>query len=103
MEAIEPAKCRCGWISRVQAGRETIAGMNRFSGLTVFGLVAVTLMLVFYALEKRSHWFVLAFSGSCVLASAYGFMEGAWPFGLIEALWSVIALRRWWRDGPAKL
>ncbi|MGA3097659.1 MAG: hypothetical protein ABSF25_14485 [Bryobacteraceae bacterium] len=71
------------------------------TGLTLFGLLAVTLMLVFYALEKRSHWFILAFSGSCVLASAYGFMQGAWPFGLVEGVWSVVALRRWWRERRA--
>ena len=63
--------------------------------LTLFGLVAVSLMLVFYALEKRSHWFVLAFAGSCVLASTYGFLQGAWPFGFVEGVWSVVALRRW--------
>jgi hypothetical protein len=68
------------------------------NSLTFFGLVAVTLMLTFYALEKRSHWFVLAFAGSCVLASAYGFMQGAWPFGAVEAVWTGIALNRWWRE-----
>jgi len=68
------------------------------NGLTWFGLLAVALMLVFYALEKRSHWFVLAFSGSCVLASVYGFVQGAWPFGLVEAVWSGVALRRWWLE-----
>lgn len=64
--------------------------------LTVFGLLAVTAMLVFYSLEKRSQWFILAFAGSCVLASAYGFLQGAWPFGLVEAVWSGVAARRWW-------
>ena len=64
--------------------------------LTAFGLVAVTAMLVFYALEKRSYWFTLAFSGACILASAYGFLQGAWPFGVVEAVWSVVAFRRWW-------
>jgi hypothetical protein len=67
-------------------------------GLTLFGLVAVTLMLVCYALERRSHWFVLAFTASCVLASIYGFLQGAWPFGLVEGIWSGIALRRWLLD-----
>ena len=66
------------------------------NGLTWFGLSAVTLMLVSYAMEKRSHWFILAFSSSCVLASVYGFLQGAWPFGLVEAVWSGVALRRWW-------
>lgn len=61
------------------------------NGLTLFGLVAVTAMLVFYALERRSHWFILAFAGSCVLASTYGFLQGAWPFGLVEAVWSAVA------------
>lgn len=64
--------------------------------LTLYGLLAVSLMLLFYALEKRSHWFVLAFSGSCVLASVYGFLQGAWPFGMVEGVWSFVALRRWW-------
>lgn len=66
------------------------------NGLTLFGFVAVSLMLTFYALERRSTWFILAFSVSCVLASVYGFLQGAWPFGLVEAVWSVVALRRWW-------
>jgi hypothetical protein len=64
--------------------------------LTVFGLFAVTAMLVTYALEKRSLWFVLAFAVSCLLGSAYGFLQGAWPFGIVEAIWSCVALRRWW-------
>ena len=68
------------------------------NALTLFGFVAVMLMLVFYALERRSHWFILAFSGSWVLASAYGFMQGAWPFGLIGTVWSGVALRRWWLE-----
>jgi hypothetical protein len=70
--------------------------------LTTFGLFAVTAMLVFYVLEKRSHWFILAFAGSCVLASVYGFVQGAWPFGLVEAIWSGVAARRWWRERSNK-
>ncbi len=53
-------------------------------------------MLVTYALEGRSRWFILAFAGACVLGSVYGFLQGAWPFGLVEGVWSVVALRRWW-------
>jgi hypothetical protein len=64
--------------------------------LTWFGLCAVSAMLVCYAFEQRSHWWVLGFSGSCVLGSTYGFLQGAWPFGGVEAIWSLIALRRWW-------
>ena len=63
--------------------------------LTLFGLFAVTAMLISYALEDRSRWFVLLFAVSCVLGSAYGFLQGAWPFGLVEAIWAVVALRRW--------
>jgi len=66
--------------------------------VTILGFLAVTAMLVFYALEKRSPWFILAFAGACVLASAYGFLQGAWPFGLVEAVWSGIAVRRWWLE-----
>ena len=64
--------------------------------LALFGLFAVTAMLVCYWLEARSPWFILAFAGSCLLGSAYGFLQGAWPFGLVEAVWSVVAARRWW-------
>jgi hypothetical protein len=63
--------------------------------LTLFGLFAVTLMLVTYALEDRSRWFVLAFAVACALGSIYGFLQGAWPFGLVEAVWAMVALRRW--------
>lgn len=64
--------------------------------LSAFGLFAVTAMLITYALEERSAWFVLAFAFSCLLGSTYGFIQGAWPFGLVEAVWSGIALKRWW-------
>jgi hypothetical protein len=63
--------------------------------LTLFGLVAVTAMLIFYALEDYSPWFILAFAGACVLASTYGFLQGAWPFGVIEAIWAAVAVGRW--------
>lgn len=65
--------------------------------LTLFGLVAVTAMVVFYALEHRSPWFIVAFAGGCALASVYGFLQGAWPFGLVEAVWTLVAVRRWWQ------
>jgi hypothetical protein len=63
--------------------------------LTAFGLFAVTAMLVTYALEERSAWFILAFAGACALGSVYGFLQGAWPFGLVEAIWALVAARRW--------
>jgi hypothetical protein len=59
--------------------------------LAAFGLVAVTAMLIFYALEKHSPWFILAFACACALGSIYGFLQGAWPFGLVEAVWSLVA------------
>ena len=63
--------------------------------LTAVGLFAVTGMLLFYGLEERSHWFVLAFAGACALGSLYGFLQGAWPFGVIEAIWAGVAMWRW--------
>ncbi len=71
------------------------------SGLSAFGLFAVIAMLVTYAMETRSHWWILAFAGACVLGSAYGFLQGAWPFGAVEAVWSLVALRRWWMTKTA--
>jgi len=64
-------------------------------GLTAFGLFSVTAMLVCYALENRSPWFTLTFAVSCALGSLYGFLQGAWPFGLIEAIWALVAIWRW--------
>ena len=71
--------------------------------LSAFGLFAVTAMLVCYALEERGPGFVLGFAGACALASVYGFLlQGGWPFGLVEAVWFVVALRRWRRvSAPA--
>lgn len=68
-------------------------------GLTTFGLSAVTLMLVTYALEERSRWYILAFAAACALGSACGFLQGAWPFGVVEAIWAGVAVRRWARAG----
>jgi hypothetical protein len=64
-------------------------------GLTAFGLFAVTAMLICYALEERSALFILGFAAACGLGSVYGFLQGAWPFGLIEAIWALVAVRRW--------
>lgn len=66
-------------------------------GLTAFGALAVTLMLVCYALEDRAPVFVLAFAAACLASSAYGFLQGAWPFGVVEVIWAGVALRRWHR------
>ena len=68
------------------------------SALSAFGLVAVTAMLVCYGLEKRSHWFILAFAASCLMGSIYGFLQGAWPFGIVESVWALVAFRRWWME-----
>jgi hypothetical protein len=62
--------------------------------ITAFGVVALTFMMTMYALERRSRRFVLAFAFGCALSSAYGFLSGAWPFGVVEAVWAVIAARR---------
>lgn len=63
--------------------------------LALFGLFAVTAMLVCYGFEDRSRWFILGFALACVLGSIYGFLQGAWPFGLVEFVWALVALRRW--------
>jgi hypothetical protein len=63
--------------------------------LTLFGLLSVAAMLAFYALEDRSPWFILAFAAACLAASAYGFLQGAWPFGVVEAIWAGVAVHRW--------
>jgi hypothetical protein len=64
-------------------------------GLSAFGLASVTAMLLFYAYEKRSRWCILGFAAACLFASLYGFLQGAWPFGVIEAVWAAVAVQRW--------
>ena len=77
-----------------RASKEDSVGMSR---LSLFGLVAVTAMLVCYHYEEKSPWFILAFAGACAMGSIYGFLQGAWPFGIVEAVWAMVALRHWWR------
>ena len=65
--------------------------------LTVYGVTVLTFMMLMYALERRDRKFVLAFALGCALSSSYGFASGAWPFGVIEAIWCAIAIHRYWR------
>jgi hypothetical protein len=64
------------------------------SGVTLYGVAALTFMMLMYALEKRGPGFILAFAAGCALSSAYGFLAGAWPFGVVEAVWALVAVRR---------
>jgi hypothetical protein len=73
-----------------RASRSTV-----IDSLTLFGLLAVTLMLTFYALEDRNPGYILAFAVACALASVYGFLQRAWPFGVIEAIWAGVGIHRW--------
>ena len=82
-------------VGRPLIGSHTLGAASLLHPLTIFGLFAVTAMLVCYTLEKRSHWFILGFALACLLGSAYGFLQGAWPFGLIEFIWALVALGRW--------
>jgi len=66
--------------------------------LTAYGVTALAFMMAMYALEGRHPRFVLGFAAGCVLASSYGFLSGAWPFGVVEAVWALVALRRYRRD-----
>ncbi|WP_246774924.1 hypothetical protein [Bradyrhizobium diazoefficiens] len=68
--------------------------------LTIFGLLSVSAMLLFYALEPRGPQYVLAFAAACAFSAAYGLLQGAWPFSLVEAAWTGVALRRWARSPP---
>ena len=82
-------------VGRPLIGIQSLGAASLLHPLTIFGLFAVTAMLVSYALEKRSHWFILGFALACVLGSLYGFLQGAWPFGLIEFIWALVAVGRW--------
>ena len=84
---------RCLGPKAIEANTENQA--MQMDWLTSFGLLAVASMLTCYALEDCSAWFVLGFTGACALGSVYGFRQGAWPFGLVEAIWSLVSLHRW--------
>ena len=84
-------------LTRLQAAEYIGVGASKFDEMVNDGRMPSRMRLLFYSLEDRSHWFVLAFAGTCVLASTYGFLQGAWPFGVVEAIWAVVALRRWMR------
>ena len=67
----------------------------KLDALTLFGVAAVSIMVLCYALEQRSHWYTLGMSVCCVAAAVYGFLAGTWPFGILEAVWAVIAFFKW--------
>lgn len=77
------------------AGPNPTLCLRVVDSLSAFGLFAVTLMVICYALEDRSHWYLIGFALACVLGSVYGFLQGAWPFGIVEAIWAVVVMRRW--------
>jgi hypothetical protein len=70
----------------------------RVDGLTLFGVASLSVMLLCYALERRSPWFTFGMACACVAAGVYGFLQGAWPFAVIEGIWAAIAYVRWWQD-----
>ena len=75
----------------------------RFDGLTLFGVASLAVMLFCYALERRNPWFTFGMASACVAAALYGFLQGAWPFGVIEIIWAAIAYFRWWNDRNAAI
>ena len=82
--------------NELQQARPALGDYSRsVDPLTAFGVVALTFMMLMYALEARGRLFVLAFATGCALSSVYGFLTGAWPFGVVEAIWTAVALRRY--------
>lgn len=68
-----------------------------FNAITVYGVCVLTFMMLMYMLERRHRRFVLAFALGCLLSSLYGFLSGTWPFGVVEAIWCVVAVVRYTR------
>jgi hypothetical protein len=80
-----------------RAGRVVVVFTGAMA-ITVYGVCAVSFMMVMYALEDRGHRFILGFAVGCVLSSVYGFLSGAWPFGVVELIWAVVAVSRYRRE-----
>lgn len=91
--------CAAACVHWAEALRRSDGGKSEepVSGLTLFGACAVSLMLISYALEQRSPRWVLVFAGACAASSTYGFLAGTWPFGVVEGIWTLVAVRRWLR------
>jgi hypothetical protein len=70
----------------------------RMDALTLFGVTAVSIMLICYAFERRSPWFTFGIATACIAAAIYAVLQGAWPFAVLEGLWAIIAYSRWWHD-----
>ena len=77
--------------------------MSAHTAITIYGVIAVTVMMTLYALERRSPAFIRAFAAGCRASAGYGFLAGAWPFGVVETIWSVIAVRRYLDIRPGGL
>jgi hypothetical protein len=69
--------------------------------LTAFGLFAIIVQLICYGFEHRSPWFIFVFAFGCIMGSIYGFLQGAWPFGVMEIFWTILAFQRWWKAKSA--
>lgn len=79
----------------IQSGRQHRPRGQYRQVLTLYGVLALAFMMTMYGLEGRGPSFVLAFAFGCCLASVYGFLTDAWPFGVVEVVWAVIAVRRY--------
>jgi hypothetical protein len=80
---------------RCREGRHPAVFVRPERMVTAFGVAALTFMMLMYALEQRNERFVLAFALGCLLSSAYGFLAGTWPFGVVELIWAGVAVRRY--------
>jgi hypothetical protein len=88
------AGSKCNHFPRADVVVNALERQRWAMAVTIYGVVVVTFMMTKYAFERRGRRFVLAFAAGCVLSSAYGFLSGAWPFGVVELIWAVIAVRR---------
>jgi hypothetical protein len=70
--------------------------------LTLFGSLAVTIMFLAYWLEPRSRWYVLVFAVASAATAAYSGLVEAYPITVIEALWAVVAFRRFMSRAKAE-
>ena len=61
----------------------------------LLGLVAISIMVISYALERYSSFFIATFALGCVLAAVYAYHLGSYPFLIAESIWAAIAFARW--------
>lgn len=66
--------------------------------LAVFGFLTAFFTLCFALDQRKSRSLVLMTALGLAGLSAYAFLQGAWPLGIVNGVWSAATLGKWRRQ-----